>query len=380
MTKRARHTGSIQERGKGSWRLRYWLPPDADGKRKQATETVRGTKKQAEVVLRERQTAVENGGFVPKAHETVAGFMRSWLETYAAANTKPRTLYGYQRYNIQYIEPTIGGVVLQKLTPQHLQGVYAGMLDRGLSPSTIGQLHRIFKEALSHAVQWGILTRNVADATTPPKKRRGEMEMWDVSMINRFLNIAEEARYSDLYHLIILTGMRRAELCGLRWRDVDLDRASLSVINTWQRIPGIGFLAGHPKTDKPRAIALSKEAVKLMQSIRSKQIEHRLSVGPVWQDTGYVFTRPDGRPLVPDMVTNSFTKLIRSSDLPHMTLRGLRHAHATLLLAAGVHPKIVSESLGHSNIAITMDIYSHVLPGMQEAAAQALDERLAGGS
>ena len=139
------------------------------------------------------------------------------------------------------------------------------------------------------------------------------------------------------------------------------------------------MLADHPKGDVPRSIALGKQAVRLLRSVSSKQVEQRLAIGPVWQDTGHVFTRLDGRPVIPDQVSKDFTRLIRGSDLPDMTLHGLRHAHATLLLSAGVHPKIVSERLGHSNIAITMDIYSHVLPGLQEAAAEALDIQLATG-
>ena len=167
---------------------------------------------------------------------------------------------------------------------------------------------------------------------------------------------------------------------GLEWRYVTLEEGWLSVATTLQRINGKGLVIGTPKTKKSRrSIALSQEAVKLLKRVSTLQIEQRLAAGPAWQDNGYVFCQPTGKPLHPEKVTNEFRKIVLRSGLPHLSLKGLRHAHATLMLSAGVNPKIVSERLGHSNIGVTMDIYSHVMPGMQEAAAEALDERLATG-
>ena len=172
--------------------------------------------------------------------------------------------------------------------------------------------------------------------------------------------------------------MRRSELCGLRWEDIDLNDARISVVNTLHRITGQGLVEGPPKTHRSRRpISLSQVTLALLTDVKTRQMAQRLSVGPLWQDTGYVFTRTDGRPLIPGLVSDEFAKQVRKHGLRHMTLHGLRHAHATLLLAADVHPKVVSERLGHSNIAITMDIYSHVIPGLQEAAAEALDRKLA---
>ena len=346
--------------------------------RKQATETIRGTKKEAEAMLRQRLSEVDSGGHVAKDRQTVGQYMDYWMESYAAGNTTLRTQQGYRGYIRRYILLSIGGLPLQKLTPGHVQKVYTEMSQKGLSPTTVIQLHRILRQALSHAVGWEMLTRNVADAATPPKKVQKQMDMWDVATINEFLEIAIESRYHQLYHLAVLTGMRRSELCGLRWESVEAEGKMLSVVNTLQHITGRGLVTGNPKTARSRrSIALGHEATRLLRAIRSRQSQQRLSVGPIWQETGYVFTRPDGRPLLPDEVSKDFMKQVRRHGLPHMTLHGLRHAHATLLLTAGIHPKVVSERLGHSNIAITMDTYSHVLPGMQEAAAEALDRRLA---
>jgi integrase len=369
--------GSVRQRSKGSWEIRYDGPPDASGTRKFMSETVRGTKAAAERVLRDRLSAIENGGYVPKHKETVREFMERWFDTYCATNVTARTLHGYRGYVKRYLDSTIGAVPLQSLTARHIQGVYAGMLARGLSNTTVAQLHRIVHQALSHGVKWGILTRNVADATSPPKVQRKQISMWDVDTIRRFLEDVKASRFGDLYPLAILTGMRRSELCGLKWEHVDLVRGNLSVVSTLQRITGYGLVEGQPKTQKSRrAIALSPQAVDVLHSIRGRQIEQQLEAGPLWQNSGYVLTQFNGSPVAPDMISKDFCALVRKAGLPHLTFHGLRHAHATLLLTAGVHLKVVNERLGHSNIAITADTYSHVLPGLQEAAVLALDKRL----
>jgi len=253
------------------------------------------------------------------------------------------------------------------------------MSEKGLSASTISQLHVILKEALSHAVKWGLLIRNVAEAATPPRRQRKPMKMWDDDTIDRFLELVGNSRFGELHRFAIHTGMRRSEITGLKWENVDLERGKLSVVETLQRITGYGLVQGEPKTPRSRrSIALSPEAVELLHSVRGRQIEQSLAVGGGWQNTGYVFTREDGKPLAPDMVSKDFCRLVRKSGLPSLTFHGLRHASATLLLSDNVNPKIVSELLGHSNIATTMDIYSHVLPGRQEAAVSRLAKRLKG--
>ena len=378
--RRAKGGDSVRQRTKGSWEVRFWGPADADGQRQRIYETVRGSRRDAERVMRERLGTVESGSFVEKSKETVAEFMRRWLETYAASNTTPRTQQGYRGTISRYIAPAIGGIPLQGLRPQHIQKMYADMLERGLSARTVLHTHRVLREALGHAMKWGILIRNPADATTPPRPQRQEIAMWDDQTISRFLETAEDSPYRAFYHLAVLTGMRRSELCGLKWESIDLARGKALVVRTLQRIYGKGLVEGQPKTARSRRpIALSANAICLLQQIRKRQLEQRLAGGPAWQDSGYVFTHPSGTPIDPDTLTHDFQAIVRQAGLPHLTLHGLRHAHATMLLTSGIHPKVVSERLGHSNIAITMDVYSHVLPDMQEAAAQAVDERLATG-
>ena len=180
--------------------------------------------------------------------------------------------------------------------------------------------------------------------------------------------------------IAVFTGMRRSELCGLKWDQVDLVRGNVRVVSTLQRIAGHGLVEGQPKTTRSRrSIALNPDAVEVLQSIKGEQIGRRLEAGPIWQDLGYVFTQADGLPVAPDMISKDFCALVRRHRLPQLTFHGLRHAFASLMLSSGVNLKVTSEMLGHSNIAITGDIYSHVLPGLQEEAVLALSRRLAQG-
>lgn len=369
--------GSIRQRSKGTWQLRYEAPPDGTGRRRFLSETVKGNKKDAERFLRERLASIENGGYVARDRETVAQFMERWLETYVATNTTLRTQEGYRGNIDRYIVPAIGGITLQNLTGRHIQDIYAGMLKKGLSARTALHVHRVLREALGHAIKWGVLTRNVADAATPPRPESKQSDMWDAETINRFLETATASRFRDLYQLAVLTGMRRSELAGLKWESVDLVNGKLSVVRTLLRISGHGLVEGVPKTARSRrSIALWQGSIDVLHAIRGRQMENQLTAGDLWQQTGYVFTQVDGTPVDPEAISKDFCEIVRQSGLPHLTLHGLRHAHATLALSAGINPKVVSERLGHSSIAVTMDIYSHVLPGMQEAAAQAVEELL----
>jgi integrase len=377
ITRRAKGAGTIRQRIKNSWEIRYDAP-DNTGTMKRRTETVRGSRRDAEKALRDRLGQVDTGGFVPKTTETVAEFMHKWLFTYAATNTKPSTQRGYAGAIRRYIAPSVGHLPLQAVQPFHIQKMHADMLGRGLSERTTLHAHTILKQALNHAVKWGLLVRNVAHAVDAPRPPDVELEMWDVPTIHRFIKAAKESPFGDLYHLAILTGMRRGELVGLKWEYVNLDAQTLAVTNTLQRINGMGIVEGGPKSRRSRRqIALGNEATRLLTEVRTRQLEKRLSAGPLWEDRGYVFCQDNGRSLHPDKVSNKFKQIVDENALPHLSLKGLRHAHATLLLSAGIHPKVVSERLGHSRISVTMDIYSHVMPGMQEEAARAVDEALA---
>ena len=223
VTRRAKGAGGVRQRTKGGWQVRYYAPPDAKGTRERIAETVRGSRRDAERVLRQRLSIVESGTFVRKTKESLAQFMERWLITYCATNTSLRTQQGYRHYIRRHISPAIGNLTLQRLTVPHIQGMYAAMLARGLKPRTVLHTHRVLRQALGHAVKWGELARNPADSATPPRPERTEFETWDADTFHDFLNAARESPFTDFYHLAVLTGMRRSELCGLTWSDIDFD-------------------------------------------------------------------------------------------------------------------------------------------------------------
>ena len=251
------------------------------------------------------------------------------------------------------------------------------MLDNGLSPRTVLHVHRVLREALKHAVKWGLLLRNVCDAVDPPKAQRQEMAALDGTALPKFLEVAATARYGPVFFLALYTGMRRSELLGLRWTAVDLSARTLSVTETFQRIQGKGMMVLQPKTARSRRlVSLPPSAVALLSGLKVKQREQREALGMDRSESDYVFSQPDGRPFIPDKVSQAFANVIKDAGLPHIRLHDLRHTHATMMMEQGVNPKIVSERLGHASVVITLDTYSHVLPGIQEEAALKFEEGL----
>jgi len=299
------------------------------------------------------------------------------METYVATNCTIRTEIGYQGNIDRYIVPTIGRIAVQNLSGSQIQAIYAGMLDRGLSHTTVLHTHRVLKEILGHAVKWGVIVKNPADGATPPKRENTQMPMWDAPTIRRFLDESKGTRYSHIFEFAVMTGMRRSEICGLRWDAVDLESGRLEVVATLQQIRGHGLVTGAPKTKKSRrSIRLGPSTIELLRVVQGTQQLAKMEAGPLWQEQGYVFTNPDGSPVLPGTLTINFRHLTRELEMPPLTFHGLRHAFATMALQAGMNPKVVSEALGHSSVTITLDTYSHVLPDMQDELALAVENIL----
>ena len=226
-------------------------------------------------------------------------------------------------------------------------------------------------------MKWGLLTRNVCDAVDPPRPRNKVMATLDTKDIQTFLEAASRSRYGPVFFLALYTGLRRGELLGLRWSAVDLEAGTLSVTQTLIRLTGVGLMAVEPKTPRSRRlVSLPPSAAALLSGLRVKQKDERQELGLKWNESDLVFSRPDRSPIDPDTITHAFAGIVKKAGLPSIRFHDLRHTHATLMLKQGVHPKIVSERLGHASIAITLDTYSHVLPGLQERAALGFEEML----
>jgi integrase len=272
------------------------------------------------------------------------------------------------RLLVEMIEP-FKGRVYDPCCGQ-LNKLYADLLARGLSPRSVQYTHVTAHKALADAVKWQLLARNVADSATAPRPQSKEPKTWTASDLRAFLDHVEGDRLYAAYLLAGSTGLRRGELLGLRWRDVDMTAGRLAVVQTLLQVNNkLAF--GTPKTAKGRrSVALDTHTVDALRAHRRAQVAERLAWGPGYQDADLVFAREDGVLLHPDGFSRAFNRHAKAAALPVIRFHDLRHTHATLALQAGVHPKVVSERLGHATVSITLDTYSHAIPAMQEAAAQ----------
>jgi integrase len=315
---------------------------------------------------------------------TVGEYLRQWLQSYVNSNVGPRTRERYEEIIIAHLIPALGSIPLIALRSQHIQTYYGKALQSGrrdgnggLSAQTVQHHHRALYEALKHAVKHGTLMRNVAEAVDPPRPEHKEMVTLAPEHVNKLLDAVRDTSYYDLFYTAIYTGIRRSELLALRWSHIDLDLANLSVVETLHQLHNREFVFRQPKRKKGRRlVALPPSLALLLRDHKAKQELDRMLLGKPLLPNDLVFSNPDGSPLQPDGITKAFTRITQSIGLSGVRFHDLRHTHATLMLWQGIHPKIVSERLGHTSIAITLDTYSHVLPGLQEAAAQRFEEGL----
>jgi integrase len=369
--------GHIRKRG-SKWAVVVDVGYDENGKRQQKWHSGFTRQKDAERALIEILGRLEAGAYVEPAKLTVRGFLEDeWLPA-MRASLRPLTFESY-KLNVSRVVPSIGSVRLQHLAPAMLNRLYGELArerkvdgeDRPpLSARSIRYVHTVLRHALSDAVRWNRLARNVADAAEPPSAKAAKappMQTWSADQLRSFLEHVAEDRLYAAYHLAATTGMRRGELLGLRWRNVDLDTGRVSIVQT---------LVGKrefskPKTDKGRRnVALDPTTVGVLRDHRKRQLEERLAWGPAYQgEHQLAFSREDGSPTWPQSLSRAFECHAKQSGLPVIRFHDLRHTHATLALAAGVHPKVVSERLGHASVGITLDTYSHAIPAMQEEAA-----------
>ena len=309
-------------------------------------------------------------------------FLQDWLENSQKRSVRPRTYERYEEVVRLHIVPVLGRHQLQKLSARHLDAFYTKKLDEGLSSSTVGSFHNILHKALDMALKRNLVARNVCDLVEPPHRKRFEVHPLTVEQMHKLLTAARGHRMEAIFHLALATGMRRGELMGLKWQDINFEKGTLQVRRTLSRIPskmpGKGYTEAEPKTQKSRrSIVVAPFALEVLKRHRVRQLEAKLKAGTAWQDHDFVFCTSVGTHLNPDRdILQQLKGLLEKAGLPDIRFHDLRHCAATLLLSEGVHPKIVQEILGHSNISITLDIYSHILPTMQSDAISRLNDTL----
>ena len=298
-------------------------------------------------------------------------YLSQWLR-HCRGRLRPKTHEGYQGLIRLYASPALGEVPLSRLHPLHLQECYATLLERGLAGGTVRNLHLVLAQALSQAVAWGLIERSPACGAQPPRARRPEPVVVDPALAARILAAVAGTPMELPAVLALSTGMRRGEILALRWADLDEGYTTAQVRRSLQ-VSGEGLAFVEPKTRRSRrAVALPAFLGPHLHRQKKDQALRRAE-GSAWVDLDLVCDRGDGSPRHPDTLSSGWYSFLKRSGLPHVRFHDLRHGHATLLLLARVHPKVVSERLGHASVGITLDLYSHVLPSMQSEAAAAID-------
>jgi len=347
--------------------------------RRRETKSGFATQKECQAVMNKLLVAVDEHNYTAPTKASVKDYLKKeWLPA-VKATIRPSTYNSYVQHVECHIVPHIGTVKLQKLSGSQVNALYAKLAETGkkdantgLSPMTIHHVHACLHKACKDAVRWGHISRNPLDAADPPRKKGDgtrEMRTWTKEQLKAFLEAVADDRLSALWYTIAFTGMRRGEALGLRWRDVDLENSRLSVRRALIPI-NREVVVSEPKTAKGRrVVALDPSTIEVLKAQAARQLNEQDEWDEAWIDSGLVFTAENGGPLDPESISRYWRQAVKKSMLPPIRLHDLRHTHATLALQAGIHPKVVSERLGHATVSITLDTYSHAIPAMQEEAA-----------
>jgi integrase len=372
--RRGNGEGSITRRKDGLYMARYWVETPKGSKRK----TIYG-KKRDEVADKLARALAERADGIAYDDEnlTVGEYLNSWLKGSVRGSVRQSTFDRYEIAVRVHIKPALGRVKLKKLSPAHVAGFYQDRLAAGSAPASVNKLHVTLRKALDQAVKWHMVPRNVAEAVKAPRPAPPEMRTLSAEETRKLIEVARGDKLGALYMLAVHTGMRQGELLALKWQDVDLENAKLSVRRTLTMSNG-RILLGELKTKKSRrTIRLTDAAIQALHEHLARQLEGMERLGDAYRDEGLIFASQVGTPINPtNLRRRSFAALLRRANLPKIRFHDLRHTCATLLLSRNVHPKYVQELLGHANIAITLDTYSHVIPGMGDHAMRAMEDVL----
>ncbi len=367
--KRGQNEGSIYKRKDGLWVGQITIGAKREYKYCKTQREVR-------VWLKMKQSQIDAGVDLGKADTTLSEYLKEWLST-KAMEIRPKTHDQYTGIVNHHINPPIGRFKLKDLRPDQIQVFYNKKLREGASARTVKMIHSVLHCALNHAVKMGIIGRNPSDAVTKPRLRRKEMRVLDDNQARTFLIHASKSRNAAFYYLAVTTGLRQAELFGLKWSDLDWESMRLQVQRQIQRVRGGGLVFTEPKTARGRRVVVLGKSTKnvLQEQFKHQQLERQFA-GDKWIENDLIFTSTIGTPIDHRNLFREFKELLQVAGLPNIRFHDLRHTAATLMLQQNIHPKVVQERLGHSDISLTLNTYSHVLPGMQEEAAEKMDTLL----
>jgi integrase len=381
------------------WRIRWDLSPDPyTGKRRQGSQRGFVTRKAADAALAEKIGQVNAGTYVAPSRQRLAVYLTTWL---GGLRVKPTTLDNYRTAAEVHTIPRLGGIALEALSAEHVDGLYrelerhgraagtcrtAGVTCKanhcspdehaGLAPKSVRHVHTMLRKALQDAVERGYLGRNVCDQANPPTQhdargRRARDRSWTLDQVRMFLDKTAEDRLAPVWVLLATTGLRRAEVLGLRWSEVDLDRGRLRISQTITEVRGRLIIQGDAKSDAAeRSIGLDTRTIETLRRWKVTQAADQLAWPGDWPTHGLVFTQSNGQGYRPKRLSSQFTTASDAAGLPRIGAHGIRHSYATAALRAGVSPEVVSKRLGHASVVVTLSIYAHVFEQDDQAAAE----------
>ena len=370
--------GHIRRKGEYSWQITLDTGTGPDGKRRRYFETIHGRKSDVQKRLNELLVNLEKGIHTPPGRLTVGEHLHNWLEGYVKTNCSQRTLDGYQSIIECHLIPAFGQLQLKHLHPQAIQSYYGKAVEK-LSPRTVAKHHRLLSQALKYAVRQGFLARNPCELVDSPSWKGKAMRTLTPGEVEVLFTIAEDNYYYPVYYTAVSTGLRQAELLGLRWRDIDLYMLSISVSRVLYKRRGICQFKEPKTAHSRRRVAMTPKLALYLREYKAERERLSRELGKELALDDLVFPSIEGKPLDPCVLSHNFTRIVKKAGLENVRFHDLRHTFASLMLLRGGKPKVVSEALGHSSVAFTMDTYSHIIEGMQGDAMALLDEVLPAG-
>jgi integrase len=367
--------GTIRQRTSGRWEARLPLGYDENGRRRHKVfygKTRRDVQQKLGKARRDHHRGLE----VEVRSQTVGQFLARWLNDVAKPSVRPSTYAFYALLTNRYLIPSLGNIKLDRLSPQHVQAMLNSRTQDGLSPRSVHHLRAVLRAALNQAIDWGLILRNVATVVHPPRVPHSELRTLDPAEARLFLEAVTDDRLEALYTVALTLGLRQGEALGLSWTDVDLAGRMLTIRNALQRVDGKLRLVEPKSATSRRTIPLPDVVSGALRAHKARKLEERLRAGSRWRESGLVFTSSIGTPLNSRNVVRSFHRTLERAGLPHIRFHDLRHSCASLMLAQGISPRTVMETLGHSQIGLTLNTYSHVMPALMRDAADAMDRML----
>ena len=371
--------GYIRKKGEHSWQITLDTGTGPDGERRRVYETVKGGKKDAQRRLHELIVGLDKGVYTPPGRLTLAEHLHNWLEGYVKTNCAQRTYESYESTAVHHLIPVLGHIQLRQLHPQMIQAYYGKACEK-LSARSVHYHHRILSQSLKYAVRQGYLGRNPCELVDAPSWKGKVMRTLTPAEVEVLLENASGNQFYPVIYTAVSTGLRQAELLGLRWRDIDdLYMLSISVSRVLYKRRGVCRF-NEPKTSHSRRrVAMTPKLALFLREYRAEREQLYQQLGKQLTLDDLVFASVEGKPIDPGVLSHNFAKIAKRACLESVRFHDLRHTFASLMLLRGAKPKVISEALGHASVGFTMDVYSHIIEGMQADAMALLDEVLPAG-